>query len=252
MSSQVRSQVVVVTGAGRGLGRAIAEALIREGHGVVALVRSAEQRPELTADLGSSVQVVVRDVADPSAPQEAVDAALRTWGRLTGLVNNAGTIDPMALFASADFAEWERALDVNLLAPARFMRAFVAALARDPGRIVNISSGAAHRPLRGWSAYCTSKAGLAMLTRAVQLEYAESGLRCFNLVPGLIDTGMQASIRAADINEVSRLPKEALRPAHEPAAAVAYLLSGQADDLAGQDVEIRDAGFRSRVGLPLF
>jgi NAD(P)-dependent dehydrogenase (short-subunit alcohol dehydrogenase family) len=248
----VRSQVVVVTGAGRGLGRAIAEALVREGHGVVALVRSAEQRPELTADLGSSVQVVVRDVADPSAPQEAVDAALRTWGRLTGLVNNAGTIDPMALFASADFAEWERALDVNLLAPARFMRAFVAASARDaPGRIVNISSGAAHRPLRGWSAYCTSKAGLAMLTRAVHLEYAESGLRCFNLTPGLIDTGMQASIRAADINEVSRLPKEALRPAHEPAAAVAYLLSGQADDLAGQDVEIRDADFRSRVGLPL-
>ena len=119
-----------------------------------------------------------------------------------------------------------------------------------PRRIVNISSGAAHQPLEGWSAYCTAKAGLAMLTRSVQLDHSADGVLAFGLAPGLVDTDMQATIRSSGINDVSRLPRAALRPAKEPAKAAAYLLSGDGDDLAGGDLEIRDAGFRNRVGLP--
>jgi NAD(P)-dependent dehydrogenase (short-subunit alcohol dehydrogenase family) len=156
----------------------------------------------------------------------------------------------MALFADADPEEWEQALTINLVAASRFMRAFIAAAGGKGGRIVNITSGAAHRALRGWSAYCTGKAALAMLTKCAQLEYGPQGISSFNLIPGLIDTDMQASVRASGVNEVSQLPKTALRPAAEPARATAYLLSGKADDLAGNDVDIRDAGFRMRAGLP--
>jgi NAD(P)-dependent dehydrogenase (short-subunit alcohol dehydrogenase family) len=90
-----------------------------------------------------------------------------------------------------------------------------------------------------------------MLTKCTQLEYSSQGILSFNLIPGLIDTDMQANHRASGVNEVSQLPKSALRPAEEPARATVYLLSGDADDLAGNDVDIRDAGFRACAGLPL-
>jgi NAD(P)-dependent dehydrogenase (short-subunit alcohol dehydrogenase family) len=245
-----KSNVVIVTGAGRGLGRAICERLVTDGARVVAVVRSAAAADELTKALGASGTVVVRDIVEAEAARVAVDAALQKFSRVDGLVNNAGVIDPMELFADADPAEWERALTVNLLAASRFMRAFITDAGNSGGRIVNITSGAAHRALRGWSAYCTSKAALAMLTKCTQLEYGPQGVLSFNLIPGLIDTDMQANVRASGINEVSQLPKSALRPAAEPAQAVAYLLSGNADDLAGADIDIREAGFRARGQLP--
>ena len=90
-----------------------------------------------------------------------------------------------------------------------------------------------------------------MLTKCAQLEYGPQGMLSFNLIPGLIDTDMQASVRASGVNEVSQIPKTILRPPEEPARGIAYLLSGDADDLAGNDVDIRDPGFRTRAGLPL-
>jgi NAD(P)-dependent dehydrogenase (short-subunit alcohol dehydrogenase family) len=246
------SKVVIVTGAARGLGRAICESFVADGARVVAIIRNAGAAEELTKALGASGTVIVRDIVAADAARLAVDTTLQKFSRVDGLVNNAGVIDPMELFADADPEKWEQAFTVNLLAASRFMRAFIAAVGnKNTGRIVNITSGAAHRALRGWSAYCTSKAALAMLTKCAQLEYAPQGISSFNLIPGLIDTDMQANVRASGVNEVSQLPKSALRPAAEPARAVAYLLSGNADDLAGTDVDIRDAGFRGRVGLPL-
>jgi NAD(P)-dependent dehydrogenase (short-subunit alcohol dehydrogenase family) len=244
-------KVIIVTGAARGLGRAICESLVADGARVVAVIRSTAAAHELSRALGTSGTVVVRDIAAPDAAQLAVEMALQEFSRVDGLVNNAGIIDPMDLFADADPEKWEQVLTINLIAASRFMRAFITATAgKGGGRIVNITSGAAHRALRGWSAYCTSKAALAMLTKCAQLEYAPQGISSFNLIPGLIDTDMQVNVRASGINEVSQLPKSALRPAVEPARATAYLLSGKADDLAGNDVDIRDAGFRARVGLP--
>ncbi len=243
-------RVFIVTGAARGLGRAICEILVADGARVVAVIRSSSAADELSKALGTSGAVVVRDIVEAGAADSAIDTALRKFSRVDGLVNNAGVIDPMALFAEADPAQWEQVLTINLVAASRFMRAFVVAASGNGGRIVNITSGAAHRALRGWSAYCTSKAALAMLTKCAQLEYGPQGILSFNLIPGLIDTDMQVNVRSSGVNEVSQLPKTALRPANEPARAAAHLLLGKADDLAGNDVDIRDAGFRSRVGLP--
>lgn len=244
------SKVFIVTGAARGLGRAICDSLVADGGRVVAVIRNNAAADGLAKALGASGTVVVGDIAELGAADAAIETALQKFSRVDGLVNNAAVIDPMAPFLDAEWQAWEQVLTINLVAASRFMRSFIRAAGGDGGRIVSITSGAAHRALRGWSAYCTSKAGLAMLTKCAQLEYGPDGVLSFNLIPGLIDTDMQTNVRASGVNEVSELPKTALRPAGEPARATAYLLSGKADDLAGNDVDIRDAGFRTRVGLP--
>ena len=112
-----------------------------------------------------------------------------------------------------------------------------------------LSSGAAHRPLEGWSAYCAAKAGLAMLTEALALETAGAGIRVFGLAPGVIDTDMQVSIRASGVNRISRIPRADLASVEHPAAAIRYLCTAAANDLAGSEVSLGDPEFRRRIGL---
>ena len=194
--------------------------------------------------------VVQTDVGAPDAAGSVLQAGLDRWGRLDGLVNNAGAIEPIALLADTDPDAWEVSLRTNLLAPYRFIRELLLLPNGGPKRrIVNVTSGAASQALEGWSAYCAGKAALAMLTRSVHTEYGATAL-AFSFIPGLVDTEMQATIRSSGINRVSQLPRSALRPVEEPAAAVAYLLSGEGDDLAGGDIDIRNPQFRQRAGLP--
>jgi NAD(P)-dependent dehydrogenase (short-subunit alcohol dehydrogenase family) len=122
-------------------------------------------------------------------------------------------------------------------------------IAKRSGTVINITSGAAHRALEGWSAYCCAKAGLAMLTSALALENAPSGVRVFGLAPGVVDTDMQVTIRASGINRVSKIPRVSLAPVEHPAAAVVYLCSDAADDLIGKEVVLLDPEFRRRIGL---
>lgn len=251
MTKAAQGSVAIITGAGKGLGKAIADEIVKGGGHAVLVVRSEAAAAALADEFGARAVVVTADVTAPDAAETAIAAGLARWGKVDGLVNNAGRIDPIDRLADSDPAHWEAAIATNLLAPYRFIRTFLARAPKNaPRRIVNISSGAAHVPLEGWSAYCASKAALAMLTRSTGLEYAQENVFAFGLLPGVIDTGMQATIRASGVNEVSRLPRTALRPAEEPARAAAYLLSGAADDLAGGEVDIRDPGFRGRVGLP--
>jgi NAD(P)-dependent dehydrogenase (short-subunit alcohol dehydrogenase family) len=104
--------------------------------------------------------------------------------------------------------------------------------------------------MEGWSAYCAGKAGLAMVTQSVALEYGARGIRAFGFAPSVVDTDMQGEIRASGINPVSKLPRENLAGAGDPARAIAYLGTAAADDLSGREIDIRDANFRVRVGLP--
>jgi 3-oxoacyl-[acyl-carrier protein] reductase len=123
-------------------------------------------------------------------------------------------------------------------------------MAAGGGTIVNVSSGAAIRPLEGWSAYCSAKAGLHMLTRAIALETAGKGIRVFGFQPGTTDTDMQVLIRASGVNPVSQIPRENLTPVAHPAAAIVYLCTPAADDLNGQEFSLRDEAFPSaKLGL---
>jgi NAD(P)-dependent dehydrogenase (short-subunit alcohol dehydrogenase family) len=124
-------------------------------------------------------------------------------------------------------------------------------VARGGGTIVNLSSGAARNAMEGWSAYCSGKAGLAMLTQCVAKEYGDRGIRAFGFAPGVVDTDMQVSIRASGINPVSQIPRENLAPPEEPGWAIAWLCTPEADALAGQEVDIRHESFRRAAGLEI-
>jgi NAD(P)-dependent dehydrogenase (short-subunit alcohol dehydrogenase family) len=166
------------------------------------------------------------------------------------LVNNAGVIEPIASVAESDPAAWARNIDINLTGAYYAIRAVLPGMiAAGGGTIVNVSSGAAIRPLEGWSAYCTGKAGLHMLTRAIALENPSNGIRIFGFQPGTTDTDMQVIIRASGVNPVSKIPRENLTPVAHPAAAIVYLCTPAADELNGQELNLRDDAFRARLNL---
>lgn len=221
----------VVTGTTRGLGLALAERIAADpGNELVALARAP------SGAIAGGVRIEA-DVADPRALERACDSlerhiAGRAFAKAV-LINNAGVVAPVAPLDRADPAELERNLAVNLLAPMLLMRRFLRATESVPlRRIINISSGAARRPIFGWSAYCAAKAGLDMASRAVQLEAEARGLaiEVSSLAPGVIDTPMQAVVRGAaaeDFVDVERFramkADGTLRPASEVAADILRL-----------------------------
>jgi NAD(P)-dependent dehydrogenase (short-subunit alcohol dehydrogenase family) len=166
------------------------------------------------------------------------------------LVNNAGVIEPIGALAETDPDAWKRSIEVNLVGAYHTARATLPQmLEAGNGTVINVSSGAAHRPLEGWGAYCAGKAGLAMLTEAIALECADAGIRAFGLAPGVVDTDMQATIRASGINRISQIRQIDLAPVGHPAAAIYYLCTAAADDLVGKELAPTDPDFRRRVGL---
>ncbi|MEI7771560.1 MAG: SDR family oxidoreductase [Chloroflexales bacterium] len=245
-------KIALVTGAARGIGRATALELARCGAQVVAGVRRAADAEALAADLaaiGPGHLARPCDVSSYDQVAATVAAAHAQFGRLDVLVNNAGVIAPERLLAEVDPALWAENITVNLVGAMHACRAALPALLASGGTIINLSSGAASRPLEGWSAYCASKAGLAMLTQSLHLEYGPAGLRAYGLRPGVVDTAMQVAIRAAGLNTVSKIRREDLADPADPARVVAWLCSAAPADLAGQEVNIRDERVRQQAGL---
>jgi NAD(P)-dependent dehydrogenase (short-subunit alcohol dehydrogenase family) len=155
---------------------------------------------------GGRAAAIACDVADYPSVQTMVDDTERQLGSIDILINNASIIEPIGALAGSDPAEWTRSIEVNLLGAYHTARATLPRiLEAGKGTVINISSGAAHRPLEGWSAYCSGKAGLAMLTDAIALECGDAGVRVFGLAPGVVDTDMQATIRASGINRISQI-----------------------------------------------
>ncbi|WP_029010694.1 SDR family NAD(P)-dependent oxidoreductase [Azospirillum halopraeferens] len=250
--AELEGKVAIVTGASRGIGLAAAAALAGAGASVAGLARGAAEADALRrclAAAGRPHRLIACDVSDRAAVEAAVRDVTDTFGGIDILVNNAGVIDPIGRLGDTDPEAWARNVDVNLTGPYRMVRAALPALLERRGTVIAISSGAAHRAIEGWSAYCSAKAGLAMLTQALALEYGGEGLRVFGFQPGVVDTQMQVAIRASGINEVSRLRREDLAKPDDPARAIVYLCTAAADDLRGQELTIRDPALRTRVGL---
>lgn len=244
----------VVTGASGGLGAAVARRLAADGAAVVLAARSAERVDEVAraiARTGAQARAVVADVTRYEDMQRVMAECAAAFGRPDILVNNAGTIDPIARFVDTPPQAWAASIGVNLIGAYFAARAFLADAADLAGRvIVNVSSRAGHVPYEGWSAYSAGKAGLHMLTLALAAELGAQGLRVYGFAPGLIDTDMQARIRAAGINPASRKPRAELGAPEVPAGVIAYLCSDAGADLAGRELAIRDPELRARVGLP--
>jgi 3-oxoacyl-[acyl-carrier protein] reductase len=248
--SSLDGKVIIVTGASRGIGAAAADALARAGATVVLTARDKVLAEDVARSIGPAASAHPCDVSDYEAVAALVAATKARFGRLDVLINNAGVIEPIASIAESDPSVWARNIEINLTGAYYAIRAVLPGMLADGGgTIVNVSSGAAIRPLEGWSAYCSGKAGLHMLTRAVALETAGKGIRVFGFQPGTTDTDMQVLIRASGVNPVSQIPRANLTPVAHPAAAIVYLCTDQANDLNGQEFSLRDEAFSCRLEL---
>ena len=250
---QLAGKIAIVTGGSRGIGAAAATVLARAGAAVTVVGRDGKAASVMADAItvsGGAAHGVSCDIAEHAAVAAMVEETAQRFGPPDILVNNAGVIEPIAPLVQSDPAAWAHNISVNLVGAYYVMRATLPhMLAKGGGTIINVSSGAAHRPLEGWSAYCCAKAGLAMLTAALALETAHAGVRVFGLAPGVVDTDMQVTIRASGINRVSKIPRAHLAPVDLPARAILYLCTNAADDLAGKEVAMLDPMFRRRIGL---
>jgi NAD(P)-dependent dehydrogenase (short-subunit alcohol dehydrogenase family) len=239
-------KTALVTGGNRGIGLATVRALARAGAEVHFTARSAANIAAAQRSLGD-----VHATGHHANMTDRIAMATLLDQGFDILINNAAVIGPIGRILDVSAEDWASSIDINLTSAFHAtQRALGHMVAKGGGTIVNISSGAAHRPQEGWSAYCAGKAGLAMLTRSVHMEYGAQGIRIFGFAPGVVDTDMQGTIRASGINPVSQLPRTSLAPADEPARAVAWLCSPAADALAGQELDIRAPDLRAAAGLP--
>ncbi|WP_397542479.1 SDR family NAD(P)-dependent oxidoreductase [Roseovarius salis] len=243
-------QSVLITGASRGIGAAAARVFAGAGASVALAARNGDAIAQLAGEIGGDAVAIPCDVSRYWEVEAAVEACLKAFGRLDVLIGNAGVIEPIGHLDTADPASWGHAIDINLKGVFHGMRAAMPVMkAAGGGTIITVSSGAAHNPLEGWSHYCASKAGAAMLTRCADLEGRPHGLRVMGLSPGTVATEMQREIKASGINPVSELDWEDHIPPDWPARALLWMCSNDADGFAGHEISLRDEDIRHRVGL---
>ena len=248
--SDVTGKTVLITGASRGIGEATARLFAREGANVVLTARSEAVIDEIALDIGENAMSIACDVSKYGDMRDAVEHAIGRFGRLDILIGNAGVIEPVAMLAESDPEAWGEAIDINLKGVYHGMRAAMPhMLKQGHGTIITISSGAAHNALEGWSHYCASKAGAAMMTKAAHVEGAAKGLRVMGLSPGTVATQMQREIKASGVNPVSEMNWEDHIPAEWPARTLLWMCSAAADPFLGQELALRDEGLRKTVGL---
>ena len=250
--ADLAGRVALITGASRGIGAAAARAFAAAGAKVVLLARTEEAIAEIAGEIGPDAALAVPcDVTRWWEMAAAVDAAVKTFGRLDILVGNAGIIGPSTALAAADPDGWSQTIDINLKGVFHGMRAALPVmLEAGGGTILTVSSGAAHGPVFGWSAYCASKAGAAMLTRQCHLENADHGIRAMGLSPGTVATDMQREIKASGVdNRVAKLEWSDHIPPEWAAEALVWMCGPDADEFVGEEVSLRDEAIRRRVGV---
>lgn len=257
MTDTETDRVVIVTGAGSGLGRCTAGVLADRGWTVVALDIDEETARETAEGLiarGLSASHVRADVTDTSSVDAAAATIVERYGRVDGLVNNAGILVKQPLLVET-IDSWQRTLDINLTGYFTCLQAFGRTmLEQASGSIVNIASLGASRPTIGAGAYCVSKAGVVALTRQAALEWGEFGVRVNAVSPGFMKTAMTQTRYAVEGLEERRsalIPLRRIAPLEEVAAAVAFLVGPDSGYVTGQEILV-DGGFvlTTTVGVP--
>ncbi|QPM91594.1 SDR family oxidoreductase [Pseudooceanicola algae] len=248
--TDLTGKTAVITGASRGIGAATARIFAEAGANVALLARSDDEIAELAGEIGAQAVAIPCDVSRFWEVSEAFEKVRAAFGSLDILINNAGVLKPIAPLAEADPEDWGKVIDINVKGVFNGMRAVIPAMAAaGGGTIITVSSGAAHNPLEGWSAYCTSKAGAAMLTRAAHLENVDKGLRIMGMSPGTVATQMQRDIKASGVNAVSELDWEDHIPPEWPAKLMLWMCGAGADAHLGEELSMRSEELRRIIGV---
>ena len=250
--SDTQDRTALVTGAGRGIGLAAATLFLAEGWRVALLDIDGPGVEAATARLGQPERTlaVTADVSDPAAVAAAMGQVAERFGRLDALVNNAG----IAIFKplpETTFEDWSRVLAVNLSGPFLCTQAAIPLLSERGGAIVNITSISGLRASTLRTAYGTSKAGLAQLTKQLAVELGQFGIRVNAVAPGPVETAMAKAVHTPEIRADyhDAMPLGRYGRETELAEAIVFLCSERASFITGQQLAV-DGGFEGAgIGL---
>ncbi len=239
----------IVTGAGRGLGRAIALALAAEGARVLAAARTGAELEALAAEAPGRIEAVPCDMTDAAAVAALPDAALARFGRLDIVVNNAG-IAPAGEFLEQDQAEWQRVFAINVAAPAVLARAAGRhLLAQGRGKVINVASTSGLLGKPSLVSYSASKGAIIQFTKALAAEWAGRGVQVNAIAPGAFATDAQrAVLESPDLlaRRTRKIPARRMGRAEEIGPLACYLASPLSDFVTGS-VFVIDGGESSKL-----
>ncbi len=249
----VKGQVVLLSGASRGIGRGLAEGFARRGATVVITGREKETLERTAKEIGGTAKAMVCDVADPQAIDRLVDTAIAEFGRIDTLVNVAGVNRRMKAEKLTE-ADYDFIVDINLKGP--FLLSLAVGkkqLERGKGNQINITSLNNDRPLRGVMPYAVSKAGLEQMTRALAMEWGPRGIRVNAIAPGFILTDLTSKLWAQPVMQewaMANTPLKRLGKPEDLVGAALFLASEASAFMTGQTIYV-DGGCSSGNAWPI-
>src|SRR5919199_6615918 len=225
----LRGKVVMITGASRGLGRALTLACAEEGANLVITSRSAESFEPVAKEAegkGAEVLALPADISRGTHVERLVDAAIERFGRVDGLINNAGLLGPRVPIEEYPVDEWRKVLEANLTGPFLLAKAVIPRMP-EGGSIINVTSGVSIEGRSRWGAYSVSKFGMEGFTQILAAELEERGIRANSVDPG----GMRTEMRAAAYPDED--PNTLVTP-EENTDVFLYLASDESRDVTGE------------------
>jgi len=231
------SRVIVISGTASGMGRAMGELFLSKGHKVVLLGNSHIQGIEEWAGGKDNALIVKCDVTNKDSVVAAKDAALKRFGRIDVMINNAGAMGTRVPIEDIDEELWHKVIDINMTGTLFCTQVFGREMFKEGGAIVNICSIAGMSPLPRTGAYSPAKAGVRMITELTALEWAAYGIRCNAICPGQIETAMNAdrmNVPGAKEKRAALVPLGRVGCVDDIAKVACFLASPEAGYMTGQ------------------
>lgn len=249
---------IIITGASRGIGKHIASILVQKYKKSILITASNASKlaavEQSLKNHGASVVSVVGDLSDPKTCHQIAETAIQQFGKIEAVIHNAATIDPLATIQDMDFSTFEKAIRINLNSAVLLTQLTLVHVKQSQGKYIFVSSGAATRPIHGWSTYCCSKAALLQFCACLAIE--EPSVCCVSVRPGVVDTDMQAVIREQgkesmpehEYEKFVKLKQESkLVDPQMPAEAIAALALFAPKSMSGQFVSYDDSVIKQLI-----
>ncbi len=243
---KLSNKIAIITGAGRGIGRAIAIAFAKEGAKVSLVARTVselEETAQLIEEYGSTSLVIPTDVTQPSSVASMVQETVSQYGRVDILVNNAGVPGPIGALQNNKIDDWIKTIQVNVIGPYLCCKSVVPLMTNQGGgKIINLAGAGANNAWANLSAYCTSKAGVVRMTEVLALELENKNIQVNALGPGSIHTRMWEELRngaeAANATKIQEIGDRVLSGGgaslENPAELAVFLASDDSGKLSGR------------------